>query len=61
MLPLSVISKRKRLPSLVSFNVAEPMKFAPVWLVILSSPEMGTDPLSMGLAQLLSVPCPETA
>ncbi len=45
---------------MIQFNVAEPLKVAPVWVVIVSTPELATVPLPPGLGQLLSVFWPET-
>jgi hypothetical protein len=48
MVPFNGLSTRRTWPFSVWFTVAEPLKFAPVWLVILNSPELGSDLLSMG-------------
>ena len=46
------------MPPWISLNVPEPLKLAPVWLMIVSIAEMANVPLS--LPQLLLVIIPET-
>ncbi len=57
--PVMLMFSVKLIPEMMDVNVAEPLKFDPLWLDILTEEEKPKVPLSAGFMQPVSVRLPE--